>query len=95
MTHDELLAQINFCDQSSISFDGVNSRLGYALRTVVELHKPYVVEHYWADGLETKAQSFCTVCVGEVKSDSIFRSDVAIPVYYPCDTIRAIEKELA
>ena len=65
-----------------------------ALRAVVELHKPYVVEHYWADGLETKAQSFCTVCIGEVKSDSIFRSDVAIPVYYPCPTIQAIQEQL-
>ena len=91
MTNDELLAKINVkikCDSSEVF------KLYKALLAVVELHKPYVVEHYWADGLETKAQSFCTVCVGEVKSDSIFHSDVAIDVYYPCPTIQAIEKEL-
>ena len=92
MTHDELLATLQRIGLKTSSAE--SAALYLALRAVVELHKPYVVEHYWADGLETKAQSFCTVCVGKVKSDSIFRSDVAIDVYYPCPTIQAIEKEL-
>ena len=92
MTHDELLTLVTGGTNHKIAEEHLFYRR--ALRAVVELHKPYVVEQYWADGLETKPQSFCTVCVGEVKSDSIFRSDVAIDVYYPCPTIQAIEKEL-
>ena len=70
MTHDELLAKIEASD------DNLNF---YALRAVVELHKPY--ELVSQDGC--RKYSLCEVCA---RPDSTYGS-------YPCETIEAIEKE--
>ena len=84
MTHDEL---IKYIDDST---DGLkhehlfekllaNTR---ALRAVVELHKPVEVSHnYYDTGLGCSAPS----CHNKYDE----------PGYYPCETIQAIEKELA
>jgi len=83
MTHDELLAMIDF-NAVEGSFDiPVNSdrfnmlaNNSRALRSVVELHKPY--QH------EVVSYVFCKGCTIDL--------DLAPP--YPCETIEIIEKEL-
>ena len=80
MTHDELLAKINYytvCTQPTkpeMVCDNEHLKEIYpewfALRAVVELHKP----------VTTTIGSFCKAC--GITSD------------YPCPTIQAIEKEL-
>ena len=86
MTHDELLAKVEFTLGTYISkyygskkdvelrSDVIDSL--QALRAVVELHKPY--EH------EIVSYVFCKGCTIDL--------DLAPP--YPCETIQAIEKEL-
>ena len=77
MTHDELLAEIKSLNDSC----SVSSRLGNALKAVVELHKPVEVPHNdYATGLGCSAPS----CLDKY----------AEPSPYPCETIQAIEKEL-
>ena len=72
MTHDELLAKI---DEVEIAWqiDGMN-----ALRAVVELHKPELIE----SGKESIV--ICPTCNPEWFWENP----------YPCPTIQAIEKEL-
>lgn len=77
MTHDELLAEIESLNDSC----SISSRLGNALKAVVELHKPVEVPHNdYATGLGCSAPS----CLDKY----------AEPSPYPCETIQAIEKEL-
>jgi len=77
VTHDELLAEIKSLNDSC----SVSSRLGNALKAVVELHKPVEVPHNdYATGLGCSAPS----CLDKY----------AEPSPYPCETIQAIEKEL-
>ena len=77
MNHDELLAEIKSLNDSC----SVSSRLGNALKAVVELHKPVEVPHNdYATGLGCSAPS----CLDKY----------AEPSPYPCETIQAIEKEL-
>lgn len=71
MTHDELLASIQFNKQTLESSDK-NSE---ALRAVVELHKPM-------PGNDIGDSPLCEDCINTAY------------IEYPCDTIRAIEKEL-
>jgi len=80
MTHDELLAEIDFAiDDSKYNydfncFDGSHNFMLDALRAVVELHKPHEhIQEYGSGGL------FCFAC----------------QLLYPCFTIQAIEKVLA
>jgi len=82
MTHDELLAEIDFAiDDSKYDYDfncadGSHDFMLEALRKVVELHKP----------LSDKMQ-FCMECKSQYNGEL----DV---VAYPCPTIQAIEREL-
>ena len=69
MTHNELLIEIN--RRLDIALYNGDAQSIYALRAVVELHKP---EH-------SHSGYRCTVCF--------------IDTTYPCETIEAIEKELA
>jgi hypothetical protein len=83
MTHDELLAKIDYC------FDTDNFHLHKnALRAVVELHKPFQVATGGSWTPEGSTQTFETTCnhCGQLNS--------AAMVLYPCPTIQAIEKEL-
>lgn len=77
MTHNELLARINYLDEIKDKWNG--EELATALRAVVELHKPW---ENWYEGNDEITD--CKEC-SDLISDS---------VSYPCDTIKAIEKEL-
>ena len=80
MTHDELLAEIDSADEYNY-FGGkqLNSAFGSALRAVVELHKPELVE-------SGKDSIFvCSTCNPEWFWENP----------YPCPTIQAIEKALS
>jgi hypothetical protein len=95
MTHDELLTII------SVSESFLKEKEQFllakhisALRAIVELHKPYREESYWAEGLGSRPQDFCSVCIRASKNAWSTYPDTALPVYYPCPTIQAIEKEL-
>ena len=78
MTHDELLAKIKWKKEDYYADDQSLN----ALRAVVELHKPRVYKKYQSEEI---AYIECTECKeGEPISG----------VYYPCETIQAIEKEL-
>ena len=80
MTHDELLAEIN--KELEITHWEAWHEGARALRAVVELHKPVEVSHnYYDTGLGCSAPS----CHNKYDE----------PGYYPCETIQAIEKELA
>ena len=70
MTHDELLKEV--IDMGRTRF------MNYALRAVVELHKPSDTEKTWDN------QIACQECSGTQVSD---RS-----VAYPCNTIKTILK---
>jgi len=81
MTHDELLAEIDFAidnskyDYDFNCFDGSHDFMLDALRAVVELHKPQEItlpNGEWGTN--------CILCDG---------------FDYPCQTIQAIEKRLA
>jgi hypothetical protein len=75
MTHDELLAKIDYY------FDTDNFHLHKnALRAVVELHKPEEYESFLV----------CSMCIDGDYTDGTH--DYSL---YPCETIQAIEKELA
>ena len=99
MTHDELLAKIDeqltcYCGHPDLC-DGVQSKeqapSWYALRAVVELHKPVIsqqVKDTYPNDSERR-ESEPKVC--EECSD-IWEMDMGI--VYPCLTIQAIEKEL-
>ena len=82
MNHDELLAEIKSLNDSC----SVSSRLGNALKAVVELHKPFISE-----GKETKFCDGCEQCWACREWGS---SDYCPCDKYPCPTIQAIEKEL-
>ena len=74
MTHDELLAIID----ERISYLGNTDNVYIALRAVVELHKPELIE-------SGKDSIFvCSTCNPEWFWENP----------YPCPTIQAIEKEL-
>jgi hypothetical protein len=66
MTHDELLAKI----EDDFDYDSVNHKFQYAVRAIVELHKPV---------LKSKNKYICEGC----------------NLFYPCETIQVVEKELA
>ena len=77
MTHDELLQELK--DMWTLKkSDGAAL---YALKAVVELHKPFE----WSDDDKTIHES-CNYC-------SVISTAIDIP--YPCETIQAIEKELS
>jgi len=78
MTHDELLAEIESLNDSC----SISSRLGNALKAVVELHKP--IKNIWITHPDLLA---CDEC-GE------WTNEGPGAVEYPCPTIQAIEKEL-
>ena len=84
MTHDELLAEIDFAiDDSKYNydlncFDGSHDFMLAALRKVVELHKPTM----------GNTMTLCSACMDSRPMD-------APVILYPCPTIQAIEKELS
>jgi hypothetical protein len=79
MTHDELLAKLSN-DENGYAGSTPLQRL-YALRAIVELHKPMFIE--------TEGGEFA-LC-----SDCSRRVDLpGYGIQYPCKTIQAIEKEL-
>jgi len=78
MTHDELLANINVAIRDRNADYGLVKGL-YALRAVVELHKPH---HGLTDG-GADSDGVCLQCSGR-----------KFEQFYPCPTIQAIEKEL-
>ena len=83
MTHDELLALIDRCEDFAASVGGT-SGTGTALRAVVELHKPeWVLLKIVLGGTKPDPVAICNHC-----SDDQWRKS------YPCSTIQAIEKEL-
>lgn len=82
MTHDELLALIDRCEDFAASVGGT-SGTGTALRAVVELHKPKE-----ENGKFCQAEEQCWGC-GEWGGGGDCPCDK-----YPCKTIQAIEKEL-
>ena len=83
MTHDELLAKI----KTGNEFAGIKyapDSHTFALRAVVELHKPYDSQ----DAPHEVAMGWCKGC--SIKwSEKEYASQI-----YPCPTIQAIEKEL-
>lgn len=86
MTHDELLAKINETEPFLYSWQPYESvqfiarRHLFALRAVIELHKP-------------KSMGETTELLGEYECRGCAKAKgFAI---YPCKTIRAIEKELS
>ena len=82
MTHDELLAEID----ERTSYLGNTDGIYFALRAVVELHKP----EYWENIHDPNWNgNECSVCFTD--------GNLEIPsarIDYPCPTIQAIEKEL-
>jgi hypothetical protein len=94
MTHDELLAKIDkdikFVNETFykpntgmlVIRDRIISRL-YALRAVVELHKPFETTPPW----EYVKYMACGACES-------WTTDGAYYIPCPCPTIQAIEKEL-
>jgi len=80
MTHDELLADINkeIDEKAFVPERYYPIRYLQALRAVVELHKPDIL------------QGICSYCSRDFIQDCYD----AVPVTYPCPTIQAIEKEL-
>lgn len=74
MTHDELLAKVDHNLDKEIWFQD----MGYALRAVVELHKPEPMP--LPDEAKDDVCSFC------------WHSGARW--FYPCPTIEAIEEEL-
>ena len=82
MTHDELLAKIDYtvAIYEGLSVLDIRVLTAYlkALRAVVELHKP------WYRPGSTKSSPLCAICY----TDEGFR------VFYPCATIQRIEKGL-
>jgi len=78
MNHDELLAEIKSLNDSC----SVSSRLGNALKAVVELHKP--IKNIWITHPDLLACDECSEWTNEGPG----------AVEYPCPTIQAIEKEL-
>lgn len=99
MTHDELVSAIKkgivmTGNRLASHEEGANLYRRTVL-AVVELHKPYREESYWAEGLGSRPQDFCSVCIRASKNAWSTYPDTALPVYYPCPTIQAIEKELA
>ena len=81
MTHDELLDRIAQAGLEPLG-NVMPTHLVLALCAVVELHKPVEVSHnYYDTGLGCSAPS----C----------HNKYDLPGYYPCETIQAIEKELA
>ena len=79
MTRDELLAKID----ERTTYLGNSDGLYFALRAVVELHKPEEITPPW----EYKKYIACSVCES-------WTTDGAYYLEYPCPTIQAIEKEL-
>ena len=79
MTHDELLAKIDDCEDFA-GMNGGTTEMYPALRAVVELHKPFKYEGRFGSFLR------CSGC----SSEEEWQGSV-----YPCPTIQTIEKELA
>jgi hypothetical protein len=73
MTHDDLLIEIN--RRLDVAYYNGDPQSMRALRSVVELHKPFGNAVIWCD------QCSCLESEGEI-------------VFYPCPTIKSIEKEL-
>lgn len=91
MTHDELLATIRHRKTTSLLYTKeLNIGAKYyldahldALRAVVELHKPFLSNKFYAETLNAEPDIICQDCTA-------FQHRVK----YPCRTIQAIEKEL-
>ena len=85
MTHDELLAKIDYTVAIYEGLSVLDTRVltAYlkALRAVVELHKPM-----WWGGNEAE-RWYCSHC-------GIHDEHEQIMFLYPCETIQTIEKEL-
>ena len=79
MTHDELLAKIDWTWNHYSEDLFIN-----ALKAVVELHKPYKTKHFG----EREEYLACYHC-----EQATIEGD-AYQLPYPCPTIQAIEKEL-
>jgi len=80
MTHDELLAKINY-DIEGNPYDEYMQ----AIRAVVELHKEVkLITARSSDNSFELSQQVCKECTGLGSA----------PIPYPCFTIQAIEKEL-
>jgi hypothetical protein len=82
MTHDELTAKI----KTGNEFAGIKyapDSHTFALRAVVELHKPKKTTPPWA----YEKYLACSAC-------EVYTNDGAYFLEYPCPTIQAIEKEL-
>lgn len=78
MTHDELLAELNKdIDQTPLVKDYYPIKALFALRAVVELHKP----KFYPAG-----------CKDETCCPEFFACENC-GAYYPCSTIQTIEKE--
>jgi hypothetical protein len=79
MTHDELLAKI----KTGNEFAGIKyapDSHTFALRAVVELHKP-------TEMIMPHGAIYCMGCGRDHEFDAYW-------IEYPCETIKAIEKEL-
>ena len=86
MTHEELLAKIDEIIEE-YGLTNADVRYFYALRSVVELHKPVAVLTGGNTGTiyYNRSKLQCENCHGQ------YAKDIGI---YPCPTIQAIEKEL-
>ena len=84
MTHDELLAKI---DEASPA-DKIDAGWQFALRAVVELHKPVEIP--------SRGITACDACVVTIstKINPLQNFEHTAFTDYPCKTIQAIEKEL-
>ena len=81
MTHDELLAEIKSLNDSC----SISSRLGNALKAVVELHEPET---------DYLGKLVCGYCKSLCHSETGLRCDYEGDALSPCWTIQAIEREL-
>ena len=79
MTHDELLARVQYNQGYQMGLDGY--KICSALREVVELHKPVdTIPEYVSEEIRKQSNLWCAGCY--------------VLSVYPCDTIQAIESAL-
>ena len=85
MTHDELLEEINeVIADFDLKFDNSNPYYK-ALRAVVQLHKPVM---QWSGGYDGEDNPLYAEQCSDCSSNGFTQE-------YPCQTIQAIQKELA
>ena len=92
MTHDELLAKIDWIGKTKNAESGTATPLSVAvlaslnaLRVVVKLHKPRIITNIHSG----KKYFFCSHCLEE-QGDYMSPKEVS----YPCPTIQAIQEQL-